>query len=43
MTAAIVIAIGVFLIIAGFTGRWRAVLSALVPQFTHSAKAGTAT
>lgn len=36
MTALLLVAIGLFLIIAGFTGRWRAVAHAAFPGFTRT-------
>lgn len=37
MIGILMVLIGVFMVIAGFTGRWRAVLAAVAPGFAHTA------
>lgn len=37
MIGAVMMLVGIILIITGFTGRWRAVLHAVAPQFAHAA------
>jgi hypothetical protein len=36
MMGALLALVGVVMIVAGFSGRWRALLHALVPSFAHS-------